>query len=71
MNDQSLADALELLPETVRNHPSVVPSAIMKRLWVLDDLGWPRAEICRRLTGVENADRPGAAALTRLDASDG
>jgi hypothetical protein len=68
MNDQSLADALALLPETVRNHPSVIPSAIMKRLRVLDDLGWSRAEICRRLTGVETADRPGAAALTRLDA---
>jgi hypothetical protein len=34
----------------------------MKRLRVLDDLAWPRAEIRGRLTGVKNADRPGAAA---------
>jgi hypothetical protein len=68
IKDQSPADALDLLPETVRNHPSVIPSAIIKRLRVLDDLGWPRAEIRRRLSGIENADSPGAAALTRLDA---
>jgi hypothetical protein len=68
MNDQTPADALDLLPETVRHHPSVILSAIMKRFRVLDDLGWPRAEIRRRLTGVESADRPGAAALARLDA---
>ena len=68
MNDQSPTDALDLLPETVRNHPTVIPRAIAKRIQALDDLGWPRAEIRRRLTGVETADRPGAAALTRLDA---
>ena len=68
IKDQPLADAVDLLPATVRNHPSVIPNAIAKRLRVLDDLGWPRAEIGRRLTGVETADRPGAAALTRLDA---
>jgi hypothetical protein len=68
IKDQSPADALDLLPETVRHHPSVIPRAIIKRLRVLDELGWPSAEIRRRLTGVENADRPGAAALARLDA---
>ena len=66
INDQSPADALDLLPETVRNHSSVIPSAIAKRVQALD--GWPRTEIRRRLAGVETADRPGAAALTRLDA---
>jgi general stress protein YciG len=68
MNDQSWTDAIDLLPETVRHHFSVIPSAIANRIQVLDDLGWPRAGIRRRLTGVETADRPGAAALTRLDA---
>jgi hypothetical protein len=68
IKDQSPADALDLLPETVRHHPTVIPSAIIKRLRALDDLGWPRAEIRRRLSGIETADRPGAAALTRLDA---
>ena len=68
MTDHSPIDALELLPQTVRNHPSVLPSAIAKRLRLLDDLGWSKAEIGRRLAGVETAARPGAAALTRLDA---
>lgn len=67
-NDQSPTDALDLLPETVRNHPSVIPSAIGKRIQALDDLGWPRTEFRIRLAGVETADSPGAAALTRLDA---
>jgi hypothetical protein len=61
IKDQSPADALDLLPETVRHHPTVIPSAIIKRLRALDDLGWPRAEIRRRLSGIETADRPGAA----------
>lgn len=68
MNGQSPADALDLLSEAVRNHPSVIPSAIAKRIQALDDLGWPRSEIRTWLTGVETADRPGAAALSRLDA---
>jgi hypothetical protein len=67
-NDQSPADVLDLLPETVHNHPSVIPSAIAKRVQTLADLGWPRAEVRRRLTGIETADSPGAAALTRLEA---
>ena len=68
VNDQPPAGALNLLPEIIRNHPTVIASAIAKRIQALDDLGWSRAEIQRRLTGVETADRPGAAALTRLDA---
>lgn len=66
MNDRSPADELDLLPETVRDHPSVVPGAIAKRVHVLDDLGWPRAEVHRRLLGVETADQPGAAILAQL-----
>jgi hypothetical protein len=58
--------SLPLLPESVRDHPSVIPSAIANRIQVLDDLGWSKAEIGRRLGGVETADAPGATALTRL-----
>jgi hypothetical protein len=57
-----------VLPEAVRDHPSVVPSALARRIRTLDQSGWPRAEIRNQLSGVETADRPGAAALSRLDA---
>jgi hypothetical protein len=63
-----LVDALDVLPEPIRDHPSIVPSALARRIRTLDQLGWPLAEIRRRLTGIETADKPGAAALTRLDA---
>lgn len=66
VDDQARADELDLLPETVHDHPSVVSSAITKRVHVLDELGWPRTEIRRRLIGVETADQSGAAALARL-----
>jgi hypothetical protein len=66
--DHSVAAAVDVLPEPVRDHPSVIPSAIARRIQLLDQLGWPRTEIRRRLAGVETADAPGAAALTRLDA---
>ena len=68
MIDQSPADALDLLPRAIRNHPSVIPGAIAKRIQALNGLGWTSAEVRRRLIGVETADTPGAAALTRLDA---
>jgi hypothetical protein len=61
-----VADALDVLPEPVRDHPSVVPSALARRLRTLDQRGWPRVEIRKRLAGIETAEAPGAAALTRL-----
>jgi hypothetical protein len=60
------ADLLDILPASVRDHPSVIPSALARRLQILQRRGWPRAEIRRRLVGIETADKPGAAALTRL-----
>jgi hypothetical protein len=62
-----IADVLDVLPEPVRDHPSIVPSAIARRVQTLDQRGWPRPQIRERLTGIETADKPGAAALTRLD----
>jgi hypothetical protein len=59
-------DVLGVLPEPVRDHPSVIPSALARRLQVLERRGWPRAEIRERLTGIETADTPGAVAMTRL-----
>jgi hypothetical protein len=44
------------------------PAALARRIRTLDQHGWPRAEIRNQLSGVETADRPGAAALSRLDA---
>jgi hypothetical protein len=64
----SLADALDVLPEPVRDHPSVVPGAIARRVRVLEQRGWTLAEMRRRLRGIETADWHGAVALTRLDA---
>lgn len=61
-----VADALDVLPEPVRGHPSVVPSTLTRRLRTLDQRGWPRVEIRKRLAGIETAEAPGAAALTRL-----
>jgi hypothetical protein len=55
-------DVLDVLPEPVRDHPSVIPSALTRRLQVLERRGWPRADIRRRLVGIETADKPGAAA---------
>jgi hypothetical protein len=63
-----LVDALDVFPDAVRDHPSVIPTAIAEQVHVLHDLGWPKAEIRRQLVGVETADKLGAAALTRLDA---
>ena len=63
-----MAEVLDVLPEAVRDHPSVVPSALARRVHVLAQHGWPRTEIRNQLSGVETADKPGAAALTRLDA---
>ena len=63
---ESTVDALDVLPESVRDHPSVVPSAIARRVRALEQPGWPRAQIRGRLAGIETADAPGAAALTRL-----
>lgn len=68
MIDRSPADALDLLPQTIRNHPSVIPGAIAKRVQVLYDLGWAEAEVRKQMVGVETAATPGAAILTRLDA---
>jgi hypothetical protein len=62
----STAAALDVLPESVRDHPSVVPSAIARHIQPLERRGWPRAQIRERLAGIETADAPGAAALTRL-----
>ena len=59
-------DVLSVLPEPVRDHPSVLPSALARRLQILERRGWPRAEIRKRLTGIETADTPGAVAMTRL-----
>ena len=59
-------DPLEVLPASVRNHPSIVPRALTRRVHVLDQRGWSRAEIRARLVGIETADAPGAAAMTRL-----
>jgi hypothetical protein len=59
-------DPLEVLPKSVRDHPSIVPSALSRRVHVLDQGGWSRAEIRARLTGIETAEAPGAAAMTRL-----
>lgn len=62
-----VADVFDVLPEPVRDHPSVVPSAIARRVRTLDQRGWPRPQVRERLAGIETADKPGAAALTRLD----
>ena len=62
-----LADVLDVLPEPVRDHSSIVPSAIARRLQALDQRGWPRPLVRDRLAGIETADKPGAAALMRLD----
>lgn len=62
-----VADVLDVLPEPVRDHPSIVPSAIARRVWTLEQRGWSRPQVRERLAGIETADKPGAAALTRLD----
>jgi hypothetical protein len=62
-----VADVLDVLPEPVRDHPSIVPSAIARRVQALEQRGWPRPQLRERLAGIETADKPGAAALTRLD----
>jgi Helix-turn-helix domain len=62
----SMVDVLGVLPDAVRDHPSVVPSAIVRRVRALEQLGWQQARIRERLAGIETADQPGAAALTRL-----
>jgi hypothetical protein len=64
----SLSDVLDVLAEAVRDHPSVVPSAIARRVRALEQRGWPRDAVRERLAGIESAEAPGAAALTRLDA---
>jgi hypothetical protein len=65
-DDPPSADALDVLPESVRAHPSVVPTAIDRRVQALERHGWPRAQIRTRLVGIETAHAPGAAALARL-----
>jgi hypothetical protein len=67
MDSGILADVLDVLPEPVRDHPSIVSSAIARRVRTLDQRGWPRPQVRERLVGIETADKPGAAALTRLD----
>ena len=62
------ADVLYVLPEPVRGHPSIIPTALTRRVETLERRGWTRNEIRDRLAGTETADKPGAAALTRLDA---
>jgi hypothetical protein len=62
-----VADVLDVLPEPVRDHPSIVPSAIARRVRTLEQRGWPRPQVRERLAGIETADKPGAAALTRQD----
>jgi hypothetical protein len=62
----TLDDPLEVLPTSVRDHRSIVRSALTRRVHDLDHRGWSRAEIRARLVGTENADAPGAAAMTRL-----
>lgn len=61
------AAALEVLPGSVRGHPSVIPTAVAARVRILVERGWPISEVGARMTGVETADAPGAAALARLD----
>jgi hypothetical protein len=39
---------------------------LARRLRTLEERGWPPAEIRKRLAGIETAEAPGAAALTRL-----
>jgi len=67
VNSGILADVLDVLPEPVRDHPSIVLSAIARRVRTLDQRGWPRPQVREHLAGIETADKPGAAALTRLD----
>jgi hypothetical protein len=43
-----------------------VPSAIARHVRALEQRGWLRAQIRERLTGIQTADKPGAAAITRL-----
>jgi hypothetical protein len=62
----SMIDVLGVLPEAVQDHPSVVASAIVRRVRALEQLGWQQARIRERLADIETADQPGAAALTRL-----